>query len=200
MSWSWHYLWLLLIPGFLFAILLWANTEKPKTEENSAQQKKPHDKHSDPDDKKPSGFWKTTWNVVWTIVALWFTLTLGSCFLNVGSGIKNWLNKPDPRFSARSAPATPPTETSTTTKEALLPEDVCMTPCHAFVGWNYKVRTNGDDLRIKYHGCSEWFEQPGKEDKPAPPCFQPGDAQFEVAEKSPSVRVQVYKKIQVSVQ
>jgi hypothetical protein len=94
---------------------------------------------------------------------------------------------------AGTPPAPPPPPRMV---EALVLEHECNTPCSAFVGWSYKVRTDGDSIRIKYQGCTDWFDQPAKEDKPAPKCFQPGEAQF-ASPLDEKVKVWVYKRITV---
>lgn len=86
--------------------------------------------------------------------------------------------------------------TTSSSKELLDEKDFRTTPFSSFVGWSYKVRTNGDAIWIKYNGCSEWFYQPAKESKPAPRCFKPGDADFKSAEtNNPRVDVWIYEKI-----
>jgi len=91
------------------------------------------------------------------------------------------------------APPPPPQ-----TVEALVPEHECLTPCTAFVGWQYKVRTDGDPLRIKYHDCADWFDQPAKGQFDAPKCFRPGEAEFESSDKTnPHVQVWVYERTNI---
>jgi hypothetical protein len=95
-------------------------------------------------------------------------------------------------------PPPPPPTTYYAPVEALVLEHECVTPSSSFVGWGYKVRTDGDPLRIKYNGCSEWFEQPARGQFQAPGCFTPGEALFASRdEKNPHVKVWVYRKITV---
>ena len=77
--------------------------------------------------------------------------------------------------------------------EALVLEHECLTPCGSFVGWNYKVRTDGHPFRIKYQGTG-WVKGGDK----VPETFEPGEAEF-VSDDSNNlhVLVQVYKKITV---
>ncbi len=71
--------------------------------------KKSTAKPDDRDDKKSGGFWKTTGKVVGAIAGLWVALTLGTCFLSVGSGVKHWLTTPTPPRALTSGQAlTPP--------------------------------------------------------------------------------------------
>lgn len=96
----------------------------------------------------------------------------------------------------------PPTNSETTDirptgMEVLVPTETCWTPCSAYVGWGYKVRTDGDPLQIKYQGC-DWFDQPGKGDFSAPKGFRPGNAQFVSGDKEHlNVRVQIYRKVKL---
>lgn len=86
---------------------------------------------------------------------------------------------------------------ATHTVEALIPTTECWTPCSAYVGWSYKVRTDGDPIRIKYNGA-DWFNQPAQGNFEAPDGFRPGDAQFVSSkEENPHVHVQVYRRAQV---
>lgn len=101
------------------------------------------------------------------------------------------------RVAQAYAAAHPPAQV-THPVEALVLMHECTTPCPAHVGWSYKIRTDGDPIRIKYHGCTEWFDQPGKGSFPAPKCFQPGEAQFVSSDEvHPNVKVWVYKKTTV---
>ncbi|MBU0999075.1 hypothetical protein KKG24_02080 [Patescibacteria group bacterium] len=86
------------------------------------------------------------------------------------------------------APPAPPVE-------ALVLEKECLTPCSSFVGWNYKVRTDGDPVRV-YNANYSW-EIPGKGMANPPKNFKPGDAQIISSGKNPQVGVWVYKKITV---
>jgi hypothetical protein len=79
--------------------------------------------------------------------------------------------------------------------EALVPTESCKTPCSAFVGWRYKVRTDGDPFRAKYHGCKDWVEHPGKGDYKTPECFLAGIAEFDNPHQS--ILIQVYKKVNI---
>lgn len=96
---------------------------------------------------------------------------------------------------AKTSPAPPPTARKTV--EMLVLKHACLTPCSAHVGWSYKVQTDGDAIRIKYSGCNSWFNQPAKENRAAPSCFRPGDAEFKSSGKNPHVQVRVYKKVTV---
>ena len=114
--------------------------------------------------------------------------------------IDAWLATPseETEVKATTQPATQPTAPEVGTREVLLLEQECLSPCSSYVGWNYKVRTDGDPIGIRYHGCSDWFDQPGKGNFPAPKCFKPGDAEFRSSdEKNLHVRVQVYRKTTV---
>ncbi len=114
---------------------------------------------------------------------------------------KPWLETKKAEAKAEEAAekaATPQLAQVSSSREALLLEQECLTPCNRFVGWSYKVRTNGDPIGIKYHGCTDWFNQPGKGDFSAPNCFRPGKAEFKsLDENNPRVPVQVYKRITV---
>ena len=95
--------------------------------------------------------------------------------------------------------STQPTNSLPATVEALVLTYEGITPCSSFVGWSYKVRTDGHPLRIKYKGC-EWVERPSEGNFEAPKTFEPGDALFASPDLlHPNVRVQVYKKIQIQI-
>ena len=90
----------------------------------------------------------------------------------------------------------PPAQIATT--EAFVLTHECVTPCSGFVGYNYKIQEQGD-IRIKYNGCTDWFDQPAGVKLPAPACFLPGEAQFVSPKEKPQMRVEVYKKITVPI-
>jgi hypothetical protein len=87
---------------------------------------------------------------------------------------------------------------ATATVEALVLVQECYTPCSSFVGWSYKIRTDGHPLRIKYQG-SDWIDYPAEGNTNTPATFTPGETFFESSDPlHPNVRVQVYQKIKIN--
>ncbi len=90
----------------------------------------------------------------------------------------------------------PPPPPPQQTVEALVPKGECVTPCSNFVGYDYKIRTDGDPLRIKYNGC-DWVDRPAR-GLFTPKCFNPGDTEFESPDKAnPHVKVWVYERVNI---
>lgn len=84
---------------------------------------------------------------------------------------------------------------ATATVEALVLEHECYTPCNANIAWRFKIRTEGNPIRIKFTGVRDWVEYPGEGDFKAPASMDSGDTRFESSNpKRPNVRVWVYRK------
>jgi type II secretory pathway pseudopilin PulG len=82
------------------------------------------------------------------------------------------------------------------TKDALVLEKECLTPCSSYYGWRYKIRTDGHPLRVKFDGL-DWIDYPAEGSVPTPDGFKPGEAYFESPDKEPRVMVQVYKIVTI---
>jgi hypothetical protein len=135
------------------------------------------------------GFFGIIFRTLGVIALAIVVFGMGTC----GYRVYRWATAPD---TPRPAVYTPPSHIP---QEALVLQHECLTPCSSFVGWSYKIRTDGDPLRIKYNGC-DWFDQPARGQFQAPKCFQPGEAQFKSPEeKNPHVQVWVYQKIAVPI-
>lgn len=81
-------------------------------------------------------------------------------------------------------------------KEALLLEQECWTPCSAYIAWKFKIRTDGQPIKIKFQGVADPVEYPGEGDFKAPANMLSGETEFVSLDKErPHIRVQVYKKI-----
>ena len=82
--------------------------------------------------------------------------------------------------------------------EALIFVTECWTPCNAYIGYKYKIRGEGNPLRIIFWNIDKPIDYPGEGDFKTPKDFQPGDTKFTSLNKlRPHVRVQIYKKINV---
>jgi len=133
--------------------------------------------------------WGTFVTIIMVLLIVWGT-----------RGCKQHLKKAKVEKQARAeqrAAAAQLVATSTAATEALVLTYKGLTPCKSFVGWDYKVRTDGHPLRIKYQGC-DWIDRPAEGDFNAPSTFQPGEAFFVSPDTNrPNVRVQVYKKVTI---
>lgn len=128
----------------------------------------------------------------------WIVLIAICLVFVIAGGIKSCSERKEAEKAAVAKYAATHTPKSARTVEALVLQKECLTPCSAYVGWSYKVRTDGDPIRIKYQG-TDWFDQPAKGDFQAPKGFQPGETQFVSPDKkNPHVRVWVYKKIKTN--
>lgn len=79
--------------------------------------------------------------------------------------------------------------------EALIFVSECWTPCNTYIGYKYKIRGEGNPLRITFWKIDEPIDYPGEGDFKTPEKFQPGDTKFISLNKvRPHVRVQIYKK------
>jgi len=86
---------------------------------------------------------------------------------------------------------------STEMVEALVPVYEGYTPCTNFVGWDYKIRTDGHPLRIKYQEC-DWIDRPSEGDFKVPETFRPGETIFVSTNlEHLNIRVQIYKKVKI---
>ena len=82
-------------------------------------------------------------------------------------------------------------------EDALVLKSEKVTPCEAFVGYNYKIRTDGHPLRIKFKGC-DWIEFPAEGDFSPPATFEAGEARFASPDRlHQNVKVQVYEKVKI---
>lgn len=100
--------------------------------------------------------------------------------------------------SGECVEGTPPAPEQSATQqmvEALVLQKECLTPCSSFVGWNYKVRTDGDPIRVI--GKDYTWDIPGKGAANPPKNFQPGETRIVSLGKNPQVDVWVYKKITI---
>jgi len=141
-----------------------------------------------PDSTKPEVQSLPAWGYGVIVALLLFFVIFG--------GVRSCNAKREARKAATASyAAAHPSAPTVAPVEALVLMHECFTPCSAFVGWSYKVRTDGDPIRIKYQGA-DWFDQPARGNFKAPKGFQPGEAQFASSdETNPHVKVCVYKKI-----
>jgi len=137
-----------------------------------------------------------------------FVATISIIISTVVLGIRGYAKKVDAEkvggskakeFVKAYPPTAPPVVTQKTT-EALVLEKECFTPCSGFVGWSYKVRTNGDPVRVSNQNYSwDLIDKWGV--TPPPKGFKPGEAEIVSLDKKNSyVKVWVYKKITVPIQ
>lgn len=100
-----------------------------------------------------------------------------------------------------SAPTiTPPTSSSSVggETEALVFAGECITPCKLDIQFKFKIRGEGNPLRITFPGVDQPVDYPGEGEFKAPEGMEKGDTYFtSLNEKRPNVRVQLYKKITV---
>ncbi len=85
------------------------------------------------------------------------------------------------------------------TREVLIPFCEGVTPCPLTIPeGKFKIRTDGDPIRIKFQGIDHWVDYPGKGDFQVPTGVEPGEAQAASLDpKNLGVRVQVYRKVTV---
>jgi hypothetical protein len=134
------------------------------------------------EDAKVQSASSTGYGVIIAIVLILFAVT----------GIRSCNAKRE----AKKASAYSSSASAAPSVEALVLEKECFTPCSADIEWPFKIRTDGDPLRIKFQGTG-WFDHPGKGYVQAPSQMQSGNTEFiSPDEKNPRVRVQVYRKVQ----
>ena len=80
-------------------------------------------------------------------------------------------------------------------REALVLMHECYTPCNANIQWRFKIRTDGQAIRVKFQGVKDWFIIPAEGDVQCPQQLRSGMTEFQSNEKNPHIRVQVYQKI-----
>lgn len=125
-------------------------------------------------------------------VLVWIFLTIALVLTVVNCRHKYTVAKQAAKEFARTnrPPAAPETV------EALVLVQECYTPCSSFVGWDYKIRTDGHPLLI----TGEWgkWELPSEGDVKAPKTFKAGEASLESPDTlHPNIRVQMYKKVKI---
>lgn len=121
----------------------------------------------------------------------WVSLITICLLLAISGGIKN-CSKKKAIESSRSSSSAPQQMV-----EALVEKNTCFTPCSSFVGWSYKVRTNGDPVRVSTQRYS-WELKDKLGITPPPKEFEPGEAEIvSLNEKNPHVKVWVYEKVKI---
>ena len=92
----------------------------------------------------------------------------------------------------QNAPATSPAPTPT--REALVLEHECFTPCKANIQWRFKIIWGDNPLRITYPGGQIVDRHGQDEDFQAPSNMRSGDVQFASLDpEHQHFRVQVYR-------
>ena len=109
----------------------------------------------------------------------------------------NYCSTPSPPSATTSS--SPPNSSSVGREtEALIFAGECITPCKLDIQFKFKIRGEGNPLRITFPGVDQPVDYPGEGDFKAPEGMEKGDTYFtSLNEKRPNVRVQLYKKITV---
>jgi hypothetical protein len=130
-------------------------------------------------------------------IALIFVITL-SLFLYYLSDIRNVLNPSPERIEAKAAAA----RVAYVRQEGPLewvwqdPPENYTTPFKVDIQGKFKLTSDGDAFRVKYHGDSEWTVYPAKGDFGVPDNMQAGEAEVESAEPGrPNLHIKFYRKV-----
>ena len=81
--------------------------------------------------------------------------------------------------------------------DALVLQAECWTPCSTNIDYKFKIRGEGNPLRVTFPGVGA-VDYPGEGDFKAPSQMRSGETHFvSLNAERPNVRVQIYKKITV---
>ena len=198
----WHLMWL--IPIVLVIILVMmtrkrgGNATHTTSSTSTPSPKQDGNGHNNASEETQGGggFFATIWKVIGTLIALGvlalLCLGLRGCY--------RWINP---------LPSTTERVQQNAMGEGLILEGTCITPCtFNLKPYPMKIRTNGDDLWIKFTGVEHWFAHPGKEVEyvPWPPGVREGETKIisrnpsdntegKEDSKNPHVKVWIYRVI-----